>query len=316
MATYGTPGSPTYAVAINNLVGMLDVLPDNSSNLIDAQDVRDVVSGLFENIENFGASLSSFSSASVVYNNPNPTSVELGGVPFNSTFSSVSVQQVLDALFYPYLPPTLSLSVSPGVIEYGDTSSTATLNWNVTGGINNVISTILYRSLNPNQILTSPAAFTSSSGVLAPNTLNSTIISTFTLSVTEPTVYNLTASVNVSHRRYWGTLPSSSPLIGVSSSGFSFSDISFLNSELEEDYSQTRDIYGNNEYVVFVWPTSQVNLLSFPPKVYINGLHNNDWIKTRDSVIFSNNFGYTSSYDVWRFNHIQGGYTSSYTIIS
>jgi hypothetical protein len=316
MATYGIPGSPTYAVAINSLFDMLDVLPDNSANLIDAQDVRDVVAGLYENIEVIGASLSVLGSSSVTYNNPNPTSVEVGGIGFNSTFSNISVQQVFDNLFYPYLPPSLTLTVSPQLIEYGDTSTTATINWIIDAGINNVVSSTLYKPLNPLQVLSTPNAFTSSSGISALNSLNPISISTFTLSVTDPTIYTATVSVIPTLRRFWGTLPDSSPLFGISSSTFTIADISTLSTELNESYVQSKEIFGNNEYVFFVWPSTSVNLQSFPPKVTINGISNNDWIKTRDSVVFTNTFGYTASYDVWRFNYAQGSFTSSYVIIS
>jgi hypothetical protein len=316
MAVYGSPGSPTYAVAINSLFGMFDVLPDNSANLIAAQDVRDVVAGLYENIDSVSASLSIIGSSSVTYNNPDPTSVELGGIGFNTVFTNVSIQQVLDNLFYPYLPPTLNLTVSPSLIEYGDNVTTATLNWRIDAGINDVVSATLLKPIGSPETLSTPLAFTSSSGVSGLNLLNSNSISTFTLSVTDPAVYEVTVSVEPKLRRYWGTLPALSPLIGVSTSNFSVADISLFNSELSESFTQSREIFGNNEYVVFVWPTNPVNLQSIPPKVFINGIANNDWIKTRDSVVFTNQFGYTASYDVWRFNYIQGSFTSSYLITS
>jgi hypothetical protein len=314
MATYGTPGSPTYSVSINNLGDMFNVLPDNSANLIDAQDVRDVVAGLYENIESVSASVAGIASASVAYSNSNPTSVQLGGVLFNSTFSSLSIQQLFDTLFYPYTPPSLTFSVAPSVVEYGNISQLTTLSWSVNSGINNVITSQIFRPLDPIQSVATPVAFSLASGTLGSNQILPNQFTIFTFSVDDGTVYSITSSVSYSNRRFWGTLLSSSDLVVASSSVFSYLDLTSLNSELNDGYPQSRTIMTNNDYVVFVWPSNSVNLESFPPKVYINGLPNNDWTKTRDGVIFTNQFGYTASYDVWRFNNIQGSMTSSYVI--
>lgn len=322
MATYGVIGSPTYAVAINNLGGMLNVLPDNSSNLISAQDVRDVVAGLFENVQGVSASVATIASASVTYTNLNLTSVSVGGIGFNSNFTGSSIQNVFDRLFYPYTAPSLTLSVSPNLIEYGNTSQTVALSWELGAGINDIQSANLERPLQSPQSVSTPLAFGYASGTLGSNNVVGNTLTVFTFSVNDlntsvsPNTGGdnfLTASVSWSLRRYWGTL-SSGDLITVTSSTFSHSDVSTLNSELFEGYTQSRQIMTNNDYVVFVWPTNSVNLESMPPKVSINGLANNDWTKTRNGVVFTNQYGYTASYDVWRFNNIQGTFTSSYVI--
>ena len=322
MATYGVFGSPTYAVAINSLGSMLNVLPDNSSNLISAQDVRDVVAGLFENVQSVSASVVSIATASVNYTNLNLTSITVGGIPYNSTFTGSSVQSVFDRLFYPYTSPSLTFSVTPTIVEYGDSTQTATLNWQIGAGINDIQSSTILRPLQSPQSVSTPLAFGYASGTLGSNNLNLNNLTVFTFSVNDlntsvsPNTGGdnfATVSVSWSLRRYWGTL-SSGDLISVTSSTFSHLDISTLNSELNEDYTQSRQIMTNNDYVVFVWPTNIVNLQSIPPKVTINGLSNNDWIKTRNGVEFTNQFGYTASYDVWRFNNVQGTFTSSYII--
>ncbi len=322
MATYGVIGSPTYAVAINSLGSMLNVLPDNSSNLISAQNVRDVVAGLFENVQSVSASVVSIATASVNYTNLNLTSISVGGIPYNSTFTGSSVQSVFDRLFYPYTSPSLTFSVTPTIVEYGDSIQTATLNWQIGAGINDIQSSTILRPLQSPQSVSTPLAFGYASGTLGSNNLNLNNLTVFTFSVNDlntsvsPNTGGdnfATVSVSWSLRRYWGTL-SSGDLISVTSSTFSHLDISTLNSELNEDYTQSRQIMTNNDYVVFVWPTNIVNLQSIPPKVTINGLSNNDWIKTRNGVEFTNQFGYTASYDVWRFNNVQGTFTSSYII--
>lgn len=318
MATYGVFGSPTYAVAIPDLGSMLVVLPDNSANLISAQDVRDVVAGLYEGVASVSASISSFATTSVTYQNTNLTSVAVGGIGFNSNFTGSTVQEVFDRIFYPYTPPTLSLSCNSPVLEYGDTS-TVVLNFAATGGINNTIASFIYGPVNPPQSVSTPVAFGLTSGTIGSNDVITNVPAIFTYSVNDTAtssggITSVTTSVTWSSRRFWGTLPSSSDLITASSSGFTFSSVSTLSSELNENYTQSRLIMTNSDYVVFVWPHNTVDLQSFPAKVYINGLPNNSWVKTRDNVVFTNQWGYTASYDVWRFNNTQGMFTFSYVI--
>jgi len=323
MATYGVIGSPTYAVAINDLYSMFNVIPDNSANLITAQDVRDVVAGLYENIESVSSSVTSIATSSLSYINTSLTSVEVGGIPFNSTFTGSSIQSVFDSLFYPYTTPSFSLVSVPSVLEYGDTSDVS-LSFNLVAGINDVQISEILRPLQTPYSFSPTVAFGSTSGIFGSNQVLPDTLTVFTFSVNDLNISVTpntggdnfsTASVSFSLRRYWGTLNSGS-LLSVSSSSFSHSDISSLSSELSEDYAQNRDIFTNNNYVVFVWPTNTVNLQSFPAKSFINGLPNNDWIKTRDGAVFTNQHGYTASYDVWVFNNIQGTYTFSYNIMS
>lgn len=322
MATYGVIGSPTYAVAINDLGLMLTVLPDNSSNLITAQDVRDVVAGLYENISSVSSSLISIATSSLAYTNNNLTPISLGGIPYNSFFTGSSIQTVLDRLFYPYTSPVISLTSTPNLLEYGNPAQVV-LDWSILAGINDIQSSNIIRPLQPNQVVSTPVAFGSTNSTLASNTPILNTLTIFTFSVND---LNLlvspntggdnfaTTSVSWSLRRYWGALPVGHPLLIASTNTFSHSDISFLSSELNESYSQSREIMTNLSYPVFVWPNSVVDLQNFPPKSFINGLPNNDWIKTRDGVVFTNQFGYTSSYDVWVFPYAQGNYTFSYVI--
>lgn len=323
MATYGVIGSPTYAVAIPDLPGMLNVIPDNSANLISAQNVRDVVSGLFEGLSGLSSSVLTIASSSVFYLNNDPTSISVGGVVYNSTFTGSSIQQVLDRLFYPYTPPVMSLTANPSVVEYGNTSQTVVLGYSVSAGINDTLSTDIYRPLQSPQTLGSPIAFGFDSGNLGGNQILPNLFSIFTYSVNDidlvsvpntGTISSVTASVSYSLRRYWGTLSVGHPLLVTNTNTFSHSDISSLFSELNEDYAQSREILTNSTYPVFVWPNNPVDLLTFPPKSFINGLPNNDWTKTRNGVLFTNQFGYTSSYDVWIFPYLQGFYTFSYVI--
>lgn len=101
---------------------LLANIPDNNTNQIDAKDVRDAVWTLWNRIDDIviglsssgidiGASPSSASfSADLRYDRERLSSAApVGGVPTGSTFSG-TIQDVLDRIFYPYTPPTCSLS--------------------------------------------------------------------------------------------------------------------------------------------------------------------------------------------------------------
>jgi hypothetical protein len=138
--------------------------------------------------------------------------------------------------------------------------------------------------------------------------LNTTTTYTFILSdlnTANSTGGTKTATANVtwSNRRYWGTLPTSSPLVSVSSATFSHSMISSLSNELNNGYAQTRTITRTtSDYVVFIWPTNVVNLSATPPVATIGGFGVNAFTKTRSNVAFTNQWGYVTNYDVWRLD--------------
>ena len=89
---------------------LLDNIPDNTGNLIDAKDVRDAVWTLWNRIEDLSASFSASFSADLSYNRARPsTAAAVGGVPTGSTFSG-TIQDVLDRIFYPYTGPAVTLT--------------------------------------------------------------------------------------------------------------------------------------------------------------------------------------------------------------
>ena len=324
MIPYGIPGSPTYAISVDEIGGMLSRLPDNTANQISAQDVRDVVAGLWTVLTGLSASISSLSAPSVTYTNNDPSTVEVGGLSEQSSFSNISIQDLLDDMLYPYTAPSISLSTNPSVVEFGNSTQTVQLHWSITARKNNIINAYINGPLTTINTTPIPTSFNSSNGIESSISLVTNVTNTFTFNVDDTNVfvtpntggiYNTTASVTWSLRRFWGTLPSSSPLVTSTSSNFSYSDINTLNSDLEgSSYQQSREITTNNDYVFFIWPSNSVDLEAFPPVVSINGLSNNDWIKTRDGVTFTNQFGYTASYDVWRFKYVQSNNTFVYVL--
>ena len=117
---------------------LLANIPDNSSNLIDAKDVRDAVWSLWNRIEDINTGLSS--SGINIYGTASGTfsqdlrydrtrlssAAAVGGVPTGSTFSG-TLQDVLDRIFYPYAKPTCALN-GGGDRQFGSSTS-VTLNF-------------------------------------------------------------------------------------------------------------------------------------------------------------------------------------------
>jgi hypothetical protein len=102
LAEIGLPGTATYAQTLSGLEEMLNVLPDNAGNLISARDMRDVVYTLYDNVQT--ASFSEF-----LYTDT-PSTVEVGGVPRNTQFASMSLFTIFNKLFHKDYDPSASLS--------------------------------------------------------------------------------------------------------------------------------------------------------------------------------------------------------------
>jgi hypothetical protein len=311
MSVYGIPGSATYAVAIGSLSGMLDVLPDNASNQIDAQSVRDVVAGLWDAI--VGLSQSIGGQSNVIYNNPNPSSIPVGGISVNSTFNNQTVQQVFDNMFYPYVQPVISLSVNPSSLELGNSSATVQLSWSIQAKKNNIVSAVVN---TPNPVsVTTPVSNSNASGVLTGTpTLN--VTSTFTFSVNDfnisdgsGTTYQTTTSVSWRLKRYWGKISTfgaltSAQVISLDGAGVG------SGSELATSRVQNRDgINGAGQYLVFAWPTSFGE-----PSFVINGLPNTAFTKVNNNFSVTNSFGYSVNYNVYMSNTAQNSPISQFQI--
>lgn len=324
MGPYGVPGSATYSQPVMVIDNMLVRLPDNSGNQIDAKDVRDVVSGLYDLIEIQAASVSAIGAISTSFTNLNPSTVLVGGLATQSSFNNIPFEDVFNLMLYPYTPPILAATPSSYFLEYGS-SPVISFNWNINSTKNGITIAVVISGVTPPVSVAPPLPpFTSISGTRLV-TIVQDVITTVTLRVDDTDyttpfpytggVHDFNVTVGWRNKRYWGTLPSSSPLVSVSSATFSFSFINTLSSDLLLGYTQSRNITTNNDYVVFMWPTdSSVDLSAMPPIVSINGIPNNDWIKTRDNVEFINQWGYTASYDVWCFNSTQPNYQMRYVL--
>ena len=307
-------GGSASAYEYTTLPELLNQIPDNVGNLIDAINIRNSVYTLWERISDVQTVASQSASASTTYTNLTPTPNTVGGISAGSTFTNQTMEQMWNALLYPYIPPSASLS-GGGYREFGS-SNAVTLNWTANKGSKNV-SAIVVTTANPFPAISLTTINTSGnqSGTKS-TTATTNTDTTFYMTVSDVPFGNSTISaqttVNWTNRRYWGTLPTGHTLLNVNSLPFSHSDVSSLSSELITGsvYAQTRSITTNFNYVVFIWPHNSVDLSTSPAHVNIAGLGNNNWIKTRSNVQFTNGTigAYTgTNYDVWVFGNTLDG---------
>jgi hypothetical protein len=319
IGTFSGPPAPiggsSSANEYSTVQELLYKMPDNTANLIQAKDVRDSVYTLWERISSVQVTASQSASASVIYSNPLPTPNTVGGIPAGTTFSERTMKQMWDALLYPYIAPAASLS-GGFTREFGD-SNAITLSWSVTKRSESITTIVVDGT---------PVVATGNnqSGTKA-TTVPQNINTTFTMTVSDvpngSSTINATTAAAWTNRRYWGTLPVGHVLTTVSSLPFTNANISALSSDLNggqvggSGFIQTRTIATNFDYVVFIFPHNSVNFSTNPPRVSIGGFGNNNWIKTRSNVQFTNQFGYTgTNYDVWIFGNTQAPNTFTYVI--
>ena len=145
--SYGTGGSAS-ADRYDTIDELLGQLPDNTANLIVPQDIRDSVFSLWERVADVEILAGSAASASAFFQNTDPTPVEVGGIPAGTTFPTpTDMQTMWNQLLYPYVAPTLTLTISGNSTrEYGNPSGLAagsiTLNWGVTKNSSSIITFI------------------------------------------------------------------------------------------------------------------------------------------------------------------------------
>lgn len=314
IGTFSGPPAPTggsfSANEYSTVQELLYKLPNNTANAIQAKDVRDSVYTLWERISKVEITASQSASASVIYSNPLATPNTVGGIPAGTTFSNRTMKQMWDALLYPYIAPVASLS--GGFYREFGASNALTLSWSVTKKSESITTIVV------DGTPVSPTG-NNQSGTKATTAIQN-VNTPFNMTVSDipngSSTVTVTTNATWDNRRYWGTLPVGHALTTVSSLPFTHANLSPLSNELGSGYAQTRTITTNFDYVVFIFPhNSSVDLSTNPPRVSIGGFGNNNWIKTRSNVQFTNQNGYSgTNYDVWVFGNTQAPNTFTYVI--
>jgi hypothetical protein len=310
------------AIQYSTVEELLSQLPDNTQNIIVAQDIRDAVYTLWER-----TALTASSTASAFFQNSNPTIISVGGIPSGSSFNvPVDMQTIWNQLLYPYIPQTNSLSISgQSTREYGNpnglSSGSITLNWGVIRNSNSIIS-INVDSQSFTATGNTQNGTKLSTGTHSWNTSLPSQINTFTMSSSDGTT-NISTPVNLTwmNKIYWGRINLSSignPNLSINPNLSSqvatlCTDNAIINltgagvgsgSQLSTSKNATYNgIDANGWYLIFAWPSSVSG--AFIPSFTVNGMPNNSFTRVRTLSPFVNQYGFTTNYEVWISNILQ-----------
>lgn len=81
-------------------------------------------------------------SENIVYSNSTEMLIDVGGIKKGTSFENQTVQQMFDALLYPYVAPSVSVrgNVNGGTFEYGNTQTISSATVSITKGSRDITS--------------------------------------------------------------------------------------------------------------------------------------------------------------------------------
>lgn len=301
------PGSSASAAYESEFGNLLIRLPDNDQNLIKAKDIRDPLWTLYNQILNVASQSGSFSQA-ITYTTATPSSVTIGGITEGMTFSEATLQTLFDTMLHPFIAPVLQFGISTGQQQFGN-SSAISLSYYIDHG-SSTISTITFNGPTVGAIppaLPSPTDPTSDhrTGII-PTYTTSPVLSqelVFTMSVTtaDTNIYTATASMTYKHKRYYGAIIDTPAALSALSDAALSTKIKNLDyKELSTNLYFSQYIDFANEYFVFAVPTT----MGEPPLqgFFMDFLFSTDYTKIKSGFTFTNEYGYTTPYDLWISN--------------
>ncbi len=318
----GGPGSSASAYRYSTIDELLNQLPDNTANLIDAADIRDSVYSLWSYIGDIQTIASQSIAQVTTYTNPAQTIVSVGGISSGSSFAGTfSMQQMFDLLLYPYVAPSPSLGTISDR-QYGAGLAHA-LSWSVTKNSNTITSIVV----DGNPIVPTGNSQTGFQTVYGTHSATPPLsqTNTFTMTVSDGTTSpSTTTTLTWKNRRYWGRInlssignpdltlnPGSASLVSsfINMNGSIPNQITSLSgagvgtgNELATTIGKTyTNIDGSGQYLIFAFPTAFGT-----PYFTVNGNPNTAFTKVKSNVAFRNENNFTgTNYDVWISNTIQ-----------
>ena len=329
---YGT-GSNTQSSRYNAIDDLLVNIPNNTTNYVTAEFVRDAVFSLWERVSDLSAIVASASAIPTTFMNPNPTTITVGGVTQGTTFPTPqTVQEMFNAILYPYATPVISLT--PNIIkEYGQ-SLTHNLTWSVTKKSNPILNVVVDGFTIPT-ILPNVVFQTGTRNVIGTYSypLQVSTTNNFLMTVNDGASNTTGATITWLNKIYWGSIDlsglplypnpnltlnpgyvsqvsdllTSSPGLILSLNGAGVLPGSALTTSKNRTYT---GINGNGKYLIFAWPSSVAGATI--PVFSVNNLPNTAFTRVKTAWAFTNIYGVTTNYEVWVSNT---AYNSSTNII-
>lgn len=315
---YGT-GSTVESFRYDQVADLLNQIPNNTTNLVKAKDVRDSVFTLWERINELDIIVASASTTPLTFTNPNPTTISVGGISSGTTFPTPqTIQEMFDAILYPYIIPTISLT--PNIIkEYGQ-SLISNLTWSVTKKSNS-ISSVNIAGINITPLTGNTQTGNVNVGGTYSFPLPTSTTNSFLMQVNDGVNTTSTSStITWMNKIYWGYIDLSglvypnpdltlNPSYTTLVSGIINSSLILtlngagvgIGSELSITKNKTyTGINSNGKYLIFAWPTSVSG--STTPTFTINGLINTSFTRVKTNWAFTNSWNTTTNYEVWVSN--------------
>ena len=224
----------------------------------------------------------------VSYVRNEPCLVDVGGIKKGQTFNC-TIQEVLDALLYPLIDPTLKLSVVGNTnFEIGSTVVRLAFSTEIDLGSYDFYSIELLK--NDSESVFTSFLHTNSIQITHNLHKNSTFKAkmVYKSDVLTSSIYSNVVNINFLPRVYWGT------------SEIKTYDNSFVlgleNGTLTSTTQRNINVNASStEYIYYVLPSSFSQ-----PTFIVNGFEGG-FIKEK-TISFTNASGYTSNYDIWRSN--------------
>ena len=248
-------------------------------------------------------------SGSGTYTNPNPTPVTVGGIPAGSTFLTQTLQQMFDALLYPFQAPAFTSLTSSlfGTYEVGEALPTglATVNYAISnfGSVSPSPSGIQATTLSGASFpVANPLALVASGSfqinVAAATTLSAPGTRTVSLSGTDinASTFSISRNIDWRFRVFYGNDPQSALLEN---------DVEALSSNLLTNTSVRVYSFGaaSLNYKWICYPTTMTTLTTFTD----TGTNFAVPFEAPIVVSVTNPFGVTQNYNCHRSTNPLGG---------
>lgn len=284
---------------------LLNNLLDNSTNDINAKDVRDAVYTLWELATEALERANSIST--VLYTNSNPIYTEIGGFIIGETFNDSSISDMWDRLLYPVIDPIVDFNFVQGINKFKEidkeigSSPSVQISYDITAKLGDY--TIIDIELDG---VTQPLTLNYNGNYNIPSPSNTNSKQTIVMTVNEEvndgsTIFNNIGTyeiiVNWKHMILYGRTPgnTTSPDLDIITSGWlsNKNDYTNINRVITSDSTDT--------YVFIAIPTYYIGTDEI--RIHLNGMYNNSFTEhngIRNGVnytVFISDYKYRNSVD-------------------
>ena len=315
LTTFNNTNTSASSIQIDGL-STITIYKATLSGLTDL-DSGDIQTGLTYFLTYDGSNMQMFTSnpspaVPNTYTNPAPTTTTLGGIPAGSTFSAQTMQEMFDALLYPYQNPSFS-SFSRGNLsstyELGQTLliGSQTFTWGTSNSPNISAGTVsIIQNFSPTKTLYGPSTNVFSTATTLTDTYSagtSTTTTLYTINAYNTHGSQLSTTISRSWRPRWyygkfsGTSINSSQLITLSNSA--------LVSSVVNTY-YTIAASSGSDYIYFAIPNTLGQPSDFRDSTG-GCFGTNHPYAVQGTVSVVNAYGVTINYTVYRFTNPTAG---------